>query len=215
MGIELNLPDFKKRGIRFVHGDVRNRSDLEDLGASFDLLIEASAEPSVLAGLNQDPAYLLDTNLRGTINCLNFARQKVKRTIFLSTSRVYSIAPLRALSLMENETRFELATAQGQAGASERGLTENFAVDTYRSRYGTTKLASEYLIQEYNHAYGLEAVIYRCGVIAGRGQFGKVDQGVFTLDDAIFFLVFRSNTRDLAELVNRSATCFIPPIFSR
>jgi CDP-paratose 2-epimerase len=37
------------------------------------------------------------------------------------------------------------------------------------------------MIQEYAAANGLKAVIDRCGVIAGPGQFGKVDQGVFTL----------------------------------
>jgi len=37
------------------------------------------------------------------------------------------------------------------------------------------------LVQEYADTYGLKAVIDRCGVIAGPGQFGKVDQGVFTL----------------------------------
>jgi CDP-paratose 2-epimerase len=50
-----------------------------------------------------------------------------------------------------------------------------------RSLYGATKLASELIIQEYVEMYGLRAVINRCGVIAGPGQFGKVDQGVFTL----------------------------------
>jgi len=42
-------------------------------------------------------------------------------------------------------------------------------------------LASELLIQEYADTYGLKAVINRCGVIAGPGQFGKVDQGVVSL----------------------------------
>ena len=37
------------------------------------------------------------------------------------------------------------------------------------------------IIQEYVNTYGLRAIINRCGVIAGPGQFGKVDQGVFTL----------------------------------
>jgi CDP-paratose 2-epimerase len=36
------------------------------------------------------------------------------------------------------------------------------------------------LIEEYRAAYGLHAVIDRCGVIAGPWQMGKVDQGVFT-----------------------------------
>ena len=36
------------------------------------------------------------------------------------------------------------------------------------------------LIEEYRAAYGLRAVIDRCGVIAGPWQMGKIDQGVFT-----------------------------------
>jgi CDP-paratose 2-epimerase len=36
-------------------------------------------------------------------------------------------------------------------------------------------------LQEYVDTYKIKAFVNRCGVIAGRGQFGKVDQGVFTL----------------------------------
>ena len=36
------------------------------------------------------------------------------------------------------------------------------------------------LIEEYRAAYGLTAVVNRCGVVAGPWQMGKVDQGVFT-----------------------------------
>ena len=49
-----------------------------------------------------------------------------------------------------------------------------------RTIYGATKLCGELLIEEYAAAYGLRAVINRCGVIAGPWQMGKVDQGVFT-----------------------------------
>jgi len=51
----------------------------------------------------------------------------------------------------------------------------------FRSLYGSTKLASELFVEEYAANFGLSAVINRCGVIAGAGQFGKTDQGVFTL----------------------------------
>jgi CDP-paratose 2-epimerase len=61
------------------------------------------------------------------------------------------------------------------------GIREDFPTSQARSFYGTTKLASEMLIQEYAESYGLEAVIDRCGVIAGPGQFGKADQGVFAM----------------------------------
>jgi len=61
---ELNLVDFQKMGIEFIHGDIRNIEDLKSLGG-FDMLIEASAEPSVMAGLNTAPTYVIDNNLNG------------------------------------------------------------------------------------------------------------------------------------------------------
>lgn len=180
-GSELNLERFQRHAVNFVHGDVRQPADLAALPGNFDLVIDASAEPSVLAGLDGSPAYVLDTNLGGTINCLELARQRGKAFIFLSTSRVYSIAPLRELALEEGPTRFTLAAQQKSPGIGARGIAEEFPVHLPRSLYGATKLASEMLVQEYVASYGLRAVIDRCGVIAGPGQFGKVDQGVFTL----------------------------------
>ncbi|MBF0442657.1 MAG: NAD-dependent epimerase/dehydratase family protein [Oligoflexales bacterium] len=180
-GSEINLTLFRERGIKFCHGDIRQRSDLFELEGNFDLFIEASAEPSVLAGLSGSPDYLLQTNLCGTLEALEFARRRVGTTIFLSTSRVYSIAPLRALDLEEGGSRFSLRPGNYPEGVTSRGITESFPVNLPRSLYGGSKLASEIMIQEYVATYGLKAIINRCGVIAGPGQFGKTDQGVFTL----------------------------------
>jgi CDP-paratose 2-epimerase len=180
-GSEINLPSFRSRGIEFFHGDIRNPTDLEDLSGEFDLLVEASAEPSVQAGINGSPHYVLQTNLTGTLNCLEFARKRVESFLFLSTSRVYSIAPLKAIVLSESPTRFEIAETQSLPGISAKGISEDFPTNLARSLYGATKLASELIIQEYANTFGLRAIINRCGVLAGPGQFGKVDQGVFTL----------------------------------
>ena len=46
-GSELSLQDFQRVGINFIHGDIRNAEDLASVG-EFDVLIEASAEPSVM-----------------------------------------------------------------------------------------------------------------------------------------------------------------------
>jgi CDP-paratose 2-epimerase len=116
-GSELNLARLRALGIEFAHGDVRQPGDLADLKGNFDLLIEASAEPSVLAGLDGAPGYVLETNLGGALNCLEFARRRAGGFIFLSTSRVYSIAPLRQLRLIEAATRFELSADQPLPGA--------------------------------------------------------------------------------------------------
>ena len=180
-GSELNLPLLKHEGVDFYHGDIRNASDLDVLESTFDLFIEASAEPSVHAGINGSPQYAFQTNLSGTFNCLEFARKKAGSFLFLSTSRVYSIAPLREINLVDDPTRFAIADRQNGPGISERGIDENFPTNLPRSIYGATKLASELIIQEYAETYGLRSIINRCGVIAGPGQFGKVDQGVFTM----------------------------------
>lgn len=180
-GSELNLGLLKDHRVQFVHGDIRVFEDLDSIPGEFDVLVDASAEPSVLAGLSGSPRYLLETNLKGTLNCLEFARARAGAFLFLSTSRVYSILPLRELSLREAETRFELEPKQLFPGVSERGISENFPTDLPRSLYGATKLASELFVQEYAQTYQMKAVINRCGILAGAGQWGKSDQGVFTL----------------------------------
>jgi len=180
-GSELNLNLLRKSGIQFVHGDIRVPDDLEQLTGNYDLVIESSAEPSVAAGQMGSPSYTIATNLNGTINCLEFVRKRAARLLFLSTSRVYSIASLRAMRLKELPSRFEIDLNQISQGVSAHGISEHFPTDRARSFYGATKLASEMLIQEYVETYKLSAMIDRCGVIAGPGQFGKPDQGVFTL----------------------------------
>lgn len=179
-GSELNLSRFKALGIEFLHGDVRSPSDLDAETLKIDTIIDCSAEPSVLAGLSS-PQYVLDTNLVGTINLLELARKNQASLIFLSTSRVYSIEPLSNLNIIEQSTRLELAQGQTIPGVSWQGITEDFPLNGYRSLYGATKLASELLISEYRQAYGLRAIINRCGVLTGPWQMGKVDQGVIVL----------------------------------
>jgi len=179
-GSELALERLRAAGVEFVHGDIRCPEDLAEAGAC-DLLIECSAEPSVHAGYDGSPAYLVNTNLMGTINCLEHARRHGAVVVFLSTSRVYPIAGLRALPLEERDGRLEInATCRGQ-GWSAAGIAEDFPLMGARSLYGATKLASELVIEEYRAMYGLRAVVNRCGVLTGPWQMGKVDQGFVVL----------------------------------
>jgi CDP-paratose 2-epimerase len=179
-GSELNLPRLKHLGVEFVHGDIRSPSDLDPEFFRVDTIIDCSAEPSVLAGF-ASPQYVLQTNLLGTINVLELARITQARLLFLSTSRVYPIASLKSVELVELPTRFAIASSQTLPGVSDLGISEAFPLQGHRSLYGTTKLASELLIEEYREAYKLSAIINRCGVITGSWQMGKVDQGVFVL----------------------------------
>jgi CDP-paratose 2-epimerase len=179
-GSELNLADFQKQGIPFFHGDIRNNEDLSALG-NFDVLVEASAEPSVTAGLDSDPTYVINNNLYGSINCFNASIKSKAKLIFLSTSRVYPINPIENACFKEEGTRFSFDENNTTKGISPKGISEELSLEGARSFYGTTKLASELFIQEYAAFYGLKAAITRFGVIAGPRQMGKTDQGVVTL----------------------------------
>lgn len=179
-GSELNVPRLREGGVEFVHGDVRNTEDFDAL-PSVDLILECSAEPSVLAGYNEAPGYLVQTNLVGTLNCLEFARRTGAAIIFLSSSRVYPMTLVNELGFKETETRFALLDEQKIVGASAAGIAENFPLDGTRSLYGATKLSSELILNEYLEMYGLQGIVNRCGIIAGPWQMGKLDQGVAVL----------------------------------
>lgn len=179
-GSELNLPRLMNMGIKFMHGDIRNREDLYEI-KDIDFIIDASAEPSVMAGITSPVEQVYNNNLTGTVNCLELAKRLNAGFIFLSTSRVYPIKTLENLNFDENVSRFVLSDQQDITGVSSRGISEDFPLTGSRSFYGATKLASELMINEYNALAGVKAVINRCGVITGPWQMGKVDQGVVVL----------------------------------
>ena len=176
-GSEYNFQDLKRSGVVFIHGDVRNPEDLQAINP-YDLIIDCCAEPSVLAGVADHPLGVINSNLLGTINTLELARQFGSRFLFISTSRVYDYKILNSLQLHSNKTRFTLDAGQQISGISSAGLSEDFPLGKYRSLYGATKLCSELLLLEYMAAYNLKGIINRFGVIAGPHQMGKSDQGI-------------------------------------
>jgi CDP-paratose 2-epimerase len=181
-GSETNRSILRSRGIAFQHGDVRNASDFENLPA-VDWVIDAAANPSVLGGIDNRSSsrQVIEHNLYGTVNLLEYCRRTEAGLVLLSTSRVYSIPALAALPLVQGKEAFEWdENAKPPIGASRNGLTTEFSTSPPISLYGSTKLASETLALEYHHSFSLPVWINRCGVIAGADQFGTAEQGVFS-----------------------------------
>jgi CDP-paratose 2-epimerase len=181
-GSEGNRGALISRGVRFVHGDVRMRSDVETLPAC-DWVIDAAANPSVLAGFDgrSSTRQVGEHNLLGTLNILEYCREHTSGLVLLSTSRVYSVPDLAALPVEERAAAFVLSTrCQLPAGASADGIAENFSLRQPISMYGATKLASEVMALEYGSAFGFPVWINRCSVLAGSGQFGTAEQGIFS-----------------------------------
>ncbi|HZW95151.1 MAG TPA: NAD-dependent epimerase/dehydratase family protein [Candidatus Eremiobacteraceae bacterium] len=181
-GSETNRSSLKREGVQLYHGDVRLASDLEALPV-VDWVIDAAAQPSVLAGRDGKTStrQLLEHNLLGTINLLEYCRKAGSGLVLLSTSRVYSIQALTQLPLRVESCGFTLDPEQPlPPGLSSAGVDETFSTEAPISLYGATKLASERLAEEYAAGFQVPVWINRCGVLAGGGQFGTAEQGIFS-----------------------------------
>jgi len=127
-------------GCSFIHGDIRDPSDLQRCKGDFLVLIDASAEPSVLVGCHgRDALYVVHNNLTGSVNCFEWCRGRHLPVIFLSTSRVYPYDRINALSYNELPEAFSF-TARG-VGVSSKGITRDFPIDGFRIMVPTVYLA--------------------------------------------------------------------------
>ena len=181
-GSETNRDELKSLGIKINHGDIRSASDLESI-PDIDAVIDAAANPSVLAGVDGKTSsrQLIEHNLLGTINLLELCKARQAAFVLLSTSRVYSIPPLANLAVRIENDAFVPDASAGELphGLTSAGVDETFSTEPPVSLYGSTKLASETLALEYGETFGFQVFINRCGVMAGAGQFGRPDQGIF------------------------------------
>ena len=119
----------------FVHGDVRSPTTSRT-PARFDLLLECSAEPSVHAGYGSSPGYVIQTNLTGTVNCLEAARRHRRRRDL----------PLDEPRLSDRR----IARACRSSGSGDR-------LDARRRRVGTGMVA-----QRHQRGAFRSSVIARC-----------------------------------------------------
>ena len=181
-GSETNRLELRRRGVIFSHGDVRCQTDFDQLPDA-DWIIDAAANPSVLIGADgrTSSRQAVEHNLLGTINVLEYAKARKAGLVLLSTSRVYSIPQMQAIPLKESATTFLFDDSRpSPPGVSTLGMTEDFSTSAPISLYGATKLASEAMALEYSYTYNLPVWINRCGVLAGAGQFGTAEQGIFS-----------------------------------
>jgi CDP-paratose 2-epimerase len=220
-GSETNRPRLTAAGLVVTHGDLRCASDLDALGGA-DWVVDAAASPSVLAGVegHATSRQAVEHNLVGTLNVLEFCKERGAGLVLLSTSRVYSVKTLNALPLAVRDRAFVPdESGSWPMGVSAAGLSEACSTAGPVSLYGATKMASEAIAIEYGDAFGMPVVIDRCGVLAGGGQFGTAAQGVFSYwvrawasGRPLTYLGFEGtgqqvrdalHPRDLADLVER------------
>jgi CDP-paratose 2-epimerase len=180
-GAETNRTRIERLGVEFIHGDLRSASDVSAL-PSCDWVIDAAANPSVLAGVSGTGSsrQLFEHNLAAIGNVLEYCKEHKAGLLLLSSSRVYSISELAAIPLRIEGQAFDIDTSKPlPAGLTPKGIGVEFSTAAPVSLYGATKLASEIMALEYGAAFDFPVWITRCGVLAGAGQFGTAAQGIF------------------------------------
>jgi len=140
-----NLRDIEQApNYSFVKGDIRDSELVDKLFAlhNFDGVIHLAAESHVDRSIT-DPMAFITTNIIGTVNLLNSARNlwkgsfQGKRFYHISTDEVYG--------------------SLGQEGF----FYETTPYDP-RSPYSGSKASSDHLVRAYGHTYGMPVVITNC-----------------------------------------------------
>ena len=169
-GSKYNLSLLKKNNIKNYNFDITNQNSFKKL-PRYHLIIDCCAEAAIEVS-KKEIDKVINTNLIGTINILKKAKKDNSKIIFLSSSRVYPIAPIN--KIINNKTI-------KKALPINKKINEFESIQGPKSIYGLTKLASEMFIEEFSYAFGIKYLINRCGVISGPLQFGKQDQGFVSL----------------------------------
>ncbi len=127
--------------------DIRDRAALEPLfkQTNFDCIVHLAARAGVRPSLSEPQLYS-ETNINGTLNLLELARQhNIKQFVFGSSSSVYGIN-------------------------AHVPFSEDDPIRQPISPYAATKAAGELLCHTYSHLYGLRCVCLRFFTVYGPRQ---------------------------------------------
>jgi dTDP-glucose 4,6-dehydratase len=149
-----NLKDIETAAnYSFIKGDIVDAQFLQKLFSehSFDGIIHLAAESHVDRSIS-NPLAFVETNVIGTLNLLNAAKEQWKG--------------------QENDKLFyHISTDEVYGSLGEEGLfTETTAYDP-RSPYSASKASSDHFVRAYHHTYGIPVVVSNCSNNYGQNQF--------------------------------------------
>jgi UDP-glucuronate 4-epimerase len=132
---------------RLVEADIRDRTALETVfdDQTFDCIVHLAARAGVRPSLSEPELYC-ETNINGTLNLLELAREhNTRQFVFGSSSSVYGIN-------------------------AKVPFSEDDPIRQPISPYAATKGAGELLCHTYSHLYGIRCVCLRFFTVYGPRQ---------------------------------------------
>ncbi|MBQ7561610.1 MAG: GDP-mannose 4,6-dehydratase [Synergistaceae bacterium] len=160
----------KPGNFTFIHGDTRNRNDVERVikSGKFDAIFHLAGQVAMTTSIS-DPYKDFQVNTLGTLNVLDSIRLYSPDTvmIFSSTNKVYG--DLEQYNYYENETRYICQEFPD-------GFNESVPLD-FRSPYGCSEGAADQYMLDYHRIFGTKTIIFRHSSMYGGRQFATYDQG--------------------------------------
>lgn len=149
-----NLKDIEdKPNYEFVKGDIYDVPFIQGLFEryNFDGIIHLAAESHVDRSIS-DPNEFIKTNIVGTVNLLNAAKNAWK-------------------DKFDNKLFYHISTDEVYGSLGDEGyFTEDTSYDP-RSPYSASKASSDHLVRAYFNTYGMPVVISNCSNNYGPNQF--------------------------------------------
>ncbi len=171
-GAAENLEWLRSLGlIDFVHGDIRNTFDVEQVIKLLkpDVIFHLAGQVAMTTSV-QSPRRDFEINVLGSLNVLEAVRQYAPDTtiVYASSNKVYG--NLDHLDLVEAKTRYQ------PRDPSQKGVDESVAIE-FHTPYGCSKGAADQYMLDYARGFGLNTVVFRHSTIYGGRQFATYDQG--------------------------------------
>jgi CDP-paratose 2-epimerase len=171
-GVHHNLEWLRKTAgnsdrLQVTVGDVRDARLVERAVARAGEIYQFAAQVAVTTSVT-DPRLDFETNLAGTFNVLDAARQSGNNPFiaFTSTNKVYGDLGLGG----------PLVSGKRYVIPEHAGVSESQPLD-FHSPYGCSKGAADQYVRDFGRIYGLPTVVFRLSCVAGPRQFGTEDQG--------------------------------------
>ena len=154
-----NLVDIEsKPNYTFFKGDIRDMAMVNMAFDSFDItdVIHLAAESHVDRSI-KNPSVFAETNVMGTLNLLNAARER------------WCVFPINC-----DKHRFHHVSTDEVYGSLDMNPDNKFREDTPydpHSPYSASKAASDHFVKAYHDTYGLDVTISNCSNNYGPNQF--------------------------------------------
>lgn len=154
----------------FVHGDIRNKSDIENTIKSIqpDAIFHLAGQVAMTTSI-ENPYKDFEINVMGTVNVLDSVRKYSKDTFVLysSTNKVYG--DLEGYNYSETATRYI-------CDDFPNGFPETVGL-SFASPYGCSKGSADQYMLDYYRIFGVNTAVFRHSSMYGSRQFATYDQG--------------------------------------